>query len=102
MTLGRVMKVPASTEFYDALHSEVGRRSAGRADGLLLHVGRVTDDGFEVVEVWESKEKCDRFFAEVIRPAMDTVSGAHARRGEPVMLEFEPRGLIIPSAAIAV
>jgi hypothetical protein len=30
------------------------------------------------------------------------VSGTHALRGEPVTMEFEPRGLIIPSAAIAV
>jgi hypothetical protein len=56
MTHGLVMKVPAPTEFYDALHTEVGRRSTGRADGLLLHVGRVTDEGFEVLEIWESKE----------------------------------------------
>ncbi len=102
MTHGLVMKVPASTEFYDALHTEVGQRSTGRANGLLLHVGRVTDDGFEVFEIWESKEKCDRFFAAIVWPGVDTVSGAHARRGEPVTMEFEPRGLIIPSAAIAV
>jgi hypothetical protein len=101
MPHGRVMEVPAPTEFYDALHIEVGQRSTGRADGLLLHVGRVTDDGFEVLEIWESKEKCDRFFAEVVWPAMDAVSDAHARRGEPVTTDFEPRGLIIPSAAIA-
>ena len=102
MTHGLVMKVPAPTEFYDALHTEVGRRSTGRADGLLLHVGRVTDDGFEVFEIWESKEKCDRFFAEVVRPAVASVPGAHALRGEPVTMEFEPLGLIVPSAAIAV
>jgi hypothetical protein len=102
MTHGLVMKVPAPTDFYDALHAEVGRRSAGRADGLLLHVGRVTDDGFEVLEIWESKDKCDRFFAEVAWPAAASVSGTHALAGEPVTMEFEPLGLIIPSAAIAV
>ena len=102
MAHGLVMQVPAPTDFYDALHTEVGRRSNGRADGLLLHVGRVTDDGFEVLEIWESREKCDRFFAEVVWPAVATVSSVRARRGEPVVTEFEPRGLIIPSAAIAV
>ena len=101
MTHGLVMKVTAPTDLYDALHAEVERRSAGRADGLLLHVGRATDDGFEVLEIWESKDKCDRFFAEIVRPAMDAVSGAHAPRSAPVMIEFEPRGLLIPSAAIA-
>ena len=101
MTHGLVIKVPAPTEFYDALHTEVGRRSAGKADGLLLHVGRGTDDGFEMVEIWESKEKCDRFFAEVVDPAVASVSGGQAPPDRPVVEEFEPRGLVVPSAAIA-
>ena len=102
MTHGLVMEVPAPADLYDALHTEIGRRSAGRADGMLLHVGRVTDDGFEVLEIWESRDACDRFFAEVVWPAVAAVSDAHARQVEPVMTEFEPRGLITPSAAIAV
>jgi hypothetical protein len=101
MTHGRVMNVPAPVEFYDALHAEVGRRSAGGVDGLLLHVGRATGDGFQVLEVWESKEKCDRFFAAVVGPAVASLSGGQAPPAEPVVEEFEPRGLIIPSAAIA-
>ena len=101
MTHGRVMNVPAPVDFYDALHAEVGRRSAGGVDGLLLHVGRATGDGFQVLEVWESKEKCDRFFADVVGPAVASLSGGQAPPVEPVVEEFEPRGLIIPSAAIA-
>jgi hypothetical protein len=96
------MNVPAPIEFYDALHAELGRRSTGGVDGLLLHVGRATGDGFQVLEVRESKEKSDRFFAEVVGPAVASVSGGQAPSGEPVMEEFEPRGLIIPSAIIAV
>jgi hypothetical protein len=102
MTHGLVMDVPAPIEFYDALHAEVGRRSAGGADGLLLHVGRATTGGFQVLEVWEFKEKCDRFFTEVVGPAIASVSAGRAPPGQPVMEEFEPRGLIIPSAVIAV
>jgi len=102
MTHGLVMDVPAPIEFYDAVHAEIGRRSAGEADGLLLHVGRATSDGFQVVEVWESKKKCDRFFAEVVFPAIDSVSAGHAPSDQPAIEEFEPRGLIIPSAVIAV
>lgn len=33
MTHGRVMNVPATVEVYDALHAQVGRRSAGGVDG---------------------------------------------------------------------
>ena len=101
MAHGLVMEVPAPIEFYDALHAEVARRSTGKADGLLLHIGRTTTGGFQVMEVWESKEKCERFFAEVVGPAVASVSGDQAP-GQPVMEEFEPRGLIIPSAVIAV
>ncbi len=96
------MNVPAPIEFYDAVHAEVARRSTDGVDGLLLHVGRATGDGFQVLEIWESKEKFDRFSAEVVGPAVASVSGGQAPPGEPVMEEFEPRGLIVPSAAIAV
>jgi hypothetical protein len=102
MTHGLVMDVPAPIEFYDAVHAEVARRSAGVADGLLLHVGRATSGGFQVWEVWESKEKCDRFFAEVVLPATASVSAGQEPSGQPVVEEFEPRGLIAPSAVIAV
>ena len=102
MTHGLVVDFPGPIEFYDALHAEVGRRSAGEADGLLLHIGRATTGGFQMVEIWESKEKFDRFFAQVVRPAMDAVSAGRAPSGRPVMEEFEPRGLVIPSAVIAV
>ena len=102
MTHGIVMDVPAPIEFYDALHAEVARRSTGGVDGLLLHVGRPTTGGFQLLEVWESKEKCDRFFAEVVEPARAAVSGGRAAPGQPVVEEFEPLGLVVPSAAIAV
>jgi hypothetical protein len=102
MTHGLVMTVPAPIGFYDALHGEVARRTTAGVDGLLLHVGRATDGGFQVLEIWESKEKCDRFFADVVGPAVASASGGQEPPGEPVMEEFEPRGLIIPSAAIAV
>ena len=102
MSYGLAIDVPAPIEFYDALHAEVGRRSAGEVDGLLLHVGRPTGAGFQVLEVWESQTKCDRFFADVVGPAFASVSASQASPGQPVMEEFEPRGLIIPSAVIAV
>jgi hypothetical protein len=102
MTHGLVIDFPAPIEFYDAVHAEIGRRSTGGGDGLLLHVGRATTGSFQVLEIWESREKCDRFFAEVVWPAIDSVSGGQAPPGEPAMEEFEPRGLIVPSAAVGV
>ena len=102
MTHGIVMDVPAPIEFYDAVHAEIGRRTPGGVDGMLLHVSRPTNGGCQVIEIWESKEKCDRFFAEVVWPAVDSVARGQAAPTRPTLEEFEPRGLIVPSAAIAV
>jgi hypothetical protein len=102
MSHGLVLDVPAPIEFYDALHAEIGRRTADGVDGMLLHVGRATRGGFQVFEVWESKERCDRFYAEIVGPALTQVSGGQPPPTEPAMEEFEPRGLIVPAAHVVV
>jgi hypothetical protein len=102
MAYGFVMDVPAPIEFYDALHAEIGRRTTGGVDGLLLHVGRQTPQGFQITEVWESKELCDRFNAEIVGPAMTQLSGGQPPPGEPALQEFKPRGLVVPAAHVAV
>ena len=100
MAYGDVMDIAAPIEFYDALHAEIGRRGGG--DGLLVHIGRPTPDGFQVLEIWESKEQWDRFNSEVVGPALAELSGGQPPPSEPMVVEFEPRGLIVPSAAVAV
>jgi hypothetical protein len=102
MTYGFVMDVPAPIELYDALHAEVTHRDTGAGRGMLLHLGRATPTGFQVIEVWESKERCERFNAEVVGPALAQLSGGQPPPMEPAMEEFEPRGLIVPSASVAV
>ncbi len=100
MAYGFVMDVPAPIEFYDELHAEIGRRTTGGVDGLLLHVGRETRGGFQVTEVWESKELSDRFNAEIVGPALARLSGGEPPPVEPAVEEFEPRGLVVPAAHV--
>ena len=102
MAYGYVMDVPAPIDFYDALHAEIGRRTTGGVDGMLLHVGRETREGFQVIEVWESKELYDRFTAEILGPALAHLTGGQPPPVEPAMEEFEPRGLIVPAAHVVV
>jgi hypothetical protein len=102
MAYGLVMDVPAPIEFYDALHAEIGRRTTGGVDGMLLHVGRETRGGFQVTEVWESKELYDRFSAEILGPALAHLSGGQSPPVAPAMEEFDPRGLIVPAAHVVV
>ena len=102
MAYGLVMDVPAPIGLYDALHAEIGRRAPGGADGLLVHVGRETPVGFQILEVWESQESYERFAAEILGPAMTELSGGQPLPAEPVTQEFEPRGLTVPAAHVAV
>ena len=100
MAYGFVMDVPAPIEFYDALHAEIGRRDTGESYGMLLHVGRATSGGFQVLEIWESKEQRERFNAEVLEPALAQLSGGQPAPMQPAVEEFEPRGLVVPAAHV--
>jgi hypothetical protein len=102
MTYGFVQDVPAPIEMYDAVHAEIARRMTGPVEGMLFHLGRATGTGFQVIEVWESKEQCDRYAAEVVEPAIAAVSGGQAPSGPVPIEEFEPRGLVVPAAHVAV
>ena len=102
MAYGFVMDVPEPIQFYDALHAEIGRRTTGGVDGMLLHVGRETREGFQITEVWESKELCDRFDTEIFGPALAELSGGQSPPTPPAKEEFEPRGLVVPAANVAV
>ena len=100
MTFAYVADVAAPIEVYDALHAELGRQ--GAADGLLVHIGRATVTGFEVIEVWESKEHFDRYTAQVVLPTMGRLgAGQQGPPPEQTLEEFDVRGLILTGARVA-
>jgi hypothetical protein len=98
MTFGIVFDVSAPIEFYDAVHAAVRRRTGDAADGLLVHVGRATDRGFEVLEIWQSREQYERFTTEVLGPVLAELPGQPDQ--QPDVVEFEPRGLTVPAARV--
>jgi hypothetical protein len=100
MTWSVIMDVPAPIEVYDALHAELLQRTGGTGDGLLVHLARATDSGFQVIEVWESREAAEWYERELIRPVMAELGGGPPL-GEAAATEFEVHGLVIPAAAVA-
>jgi hypothetical protein len=42
----------------------------GPIDGLIVHAAGSIEAGIRSIDVWESKEQSDRFFAEHLMPAM--------------------------------
>jgi hypothetical protein len=53
---------------YDRMHAEIFKRVGMSIDGFLVHIGRATTDGFQVLEVWESKEHYDRANTDIVFP----------------------------------
>jgi hypothetical protein len=98
MTYGVITRIPASIEAYDASSAEM-LKVEGKLDpdGLILHVARATDDGFELIEVWQSKQHSDDFNNAVVRPALTRLGiGAAASGPVPEIVEFDASRVIIP------
>jgi hypothetical protein len=39
-----------------------------QAPGFILHTAHPTADGWRIIEIWESKELSDQFFAKTVAP----------------------------------
>lgn len=91
MTYAFTVRVPLPIEVYDASHAEI-LKSTGEdgADGLIVHMARALPDGFEILEIWQSREQADRFNREVVGPALERL-GMPTDGPQPEMTEFEPR-----------
>jgi hypothetical protein len=102
MTFGVVVDMPAPVEMYDALHQELLRTVPQPTEGLLLHLGRATDQGFQVIEVWDSRDSYDRYNREVVWPLAARMAGDQPPpSAAPTEQTFEVRGLLIPEGTIA-
>jgi hypothetical protein len=101
MAYGFVMDVPAPVEAYEAMHAEINRRVTEPVEGMLFHLGRATDRGFQIVEVWDSKEHFQHYDARYVQPVVAELTRGRPM-GEVAVQEFEPRGLVVPSAQVLV
>ena len=101
---GVITTVPAPVEIYDAVHAELKRRVDMTAmAGLHLHLAWATSDGFQTVNVWESKDDYDRARTELLLPVQAELAGDQPLPPiEQVDEEFEVRGLVVPASGIVV
>jgi hypothetical protein len=58
MSYACVQDVPASWETYLEIVEDLGEETP---IGLLVHAAGPTDEGFRMIEVWESKAACEQF-----------------------------------------
>jgi hypothetical protein len=60
--------------------------------GLILHVAGPTDEGFRVIDVWETQEAWQRFQSERVAPAIAALGGP--ARPEPTFRDLHPVHLV--------
>jgi hypothetical protein len=103
MAHGIIATVPAPIEMYTAVNAQVMEKMGGERapDGLLAHIARKTADGFQVIEVWESKQQSDKFQDDVLAPIIDQVSGGQAPDRADVTEEFEVENFFVGPGATA-
>jgi len=92
MTYNLRYSIPLPIGMYDALHAAVNDASGGQ-EGIVVHLGWETPEGFDIIEVWESKAAFDAFVANVWPRVVARLGQGpvDAPRGE----EFALRGLVV-------
>jgi hypothetical protein len=100
---GVITTIPVPVETYDAVHAEMLKRVGTTVDGLLVHIGRATTDGFQTLEVWDSKEHYDRANTDIVFPLMRELAGDQPPPStEPAIETFDLHGLVIPSGNVLI
>ena len=88
---GVITTVPAPVEMYDGMHAEMIKRAGPSIDG------------FQTVEVWESKEHYDRANTDIVFPLMRELAGDQPPPSiEQATEAFDVHGLVIPSGNILI
>lgn len=81
MAIARIATFPHGTrEQYETLAQLMGDGVADQPERRLLAAGP-TDDGWTIIQVWDSHKALERFVAEHLRPAME--AAGHAGYPEP-------------------
>jgi hypothetical protein len=96
---GYTSHVPAPIAVYQAMHRAVLQvvDQEGGGEGLILHLAYPTDEGFDLIEVWESKEDLDAFNHDVWPKAMAR-AGMPMDGPQPEPIEFTPAAVMTPRA----
>lgn len=87
MAVGLRLKFAGGTqEQYEAVHSAMNIDEAP-PDGLILHSAGPIDEGWGVIDFWESRDHFDRFAQSQLQPALGEL-GDQAFQGPPDIKEF--------------
>jgi hypothetical protein len=90
MAYAFVQDIASSWEQYERV---AARLTDPPPPGLLLHLAGPTEEGFRVIDIWDSEEAFDRFRSERLGPAIAALGGP--ARPEPTSRELHAKHLVI-------
>jgi hypothetical protein len=87
MAIGlRIKFTDGTQEQYDAVNEQMNV-AADPPDGLIFHSAGPIEDGWGVIDFWESRGQFDEFLASRLGPAIEEL-GDRAPQGPPDIKEF--------------
>ncbi len=87
MAVGLRIKFAGGTqEQYDAVNEQMNV-AGDPPEGLIFHAAGPIDDGWGVIDFWESRDRFDSFLADRIQPAIEAL-GDRAPQSPPDIKEF--------------
>ena len=93
MAIGlRIKFVDSTQEQYEAVNDQMGVEE-NLPDGLVFHAAGPIEDGWGVIDFWESRGHFDRFLEDRLGPAIEEL-GDRAPQGLPDIKEFPVHNLI--------
>jgi hypothetical protein len=92
MTYAFVQDIASSWEEYERVFA---RLTEPAPRGLILHLAGPTDEGFRIIDVWESEPAWQRFQAERLQPAVAALGGPS--RPEPTFRDLHAAHLVLGS-----
>lgn len=85
---GFTQDLPITPEVWFRLKTAIGTEPV---DGQVMHAVTRHNGGIRYIDIWESREQCDRFLEERVHPVLRTVFAASGQQlpAEPDREEFE-------------
>jgi hypothetical protein len=83
-----------STANYDAISRRLQDSGAIPPEGCHLHCTGWTGHGFQIIEIWDSREQFDRFLADHVMPLVMEMEGANQQA--PEITSYELHSLMTP------
>jgi hypothetical protein len=88
MAIGLRLKFAGGTqEQYDAVHGHMNAQN-DPPEGLIFHAAGPIDEGFGIIDYWESRDHFDRFLDSRLGPAIQEL-GDRAPQSPPDIKQFE-------------